>query len=174
MKNRVFACAFAAIVIVTALARSEVRAGGHSGAALVSQSTYRMHTRFTGSGKCLDVLNDGTNNQLRMKSCGNYSGQRWWGERTPEGLARLKNTFTGGGECLDVVNDGLNDKVALAPCGNYSGQLWWAEETTDGAVRLKNTFTGTGKCLDIVNDGVNDRLRLAPCGDYSGQMWIVD
>ena len=175
MKNWVLACAFAAIAFIcTALAWSEVRAEGHSGAALVAQSPYRMHTRFTGSGNCLDVLNDGTNNQLRMRRCGDYSGQRWWGDRAPEGLARLKNTFTGGGKCLDVVNDGSNDKVALAPCGNYSGQFWWAEEATPGTVRLKNTFTGSGKCLDIVNDGTDDRLRLAPCGDYTGQMWIVD
>ena len=36
-----------------------------------------LRTEFTGSGKCLDIVNDGTNNKLTMAPCGNYSGQLW-------------------------------------------------------------------------------------------------
>ena len=37
----------------------------------------RLRTEFTGSSKCLDVINDGRNNRLTMATCGNYTGQMW-------------------------------------------------------------------------------------------------
>ncbi|MEI6064062.1 MAG: hypothetical protein WCQ26_05690, partial [Pseudanabaena sp. ELA748] len=37
----------------------------------------RLRNSFTGSRKCLDIVNDGRNNKLRMADCGNYSGQFW-------------------------------------------------------------------------------------------------
>jgi hypothetical protein len=38
---------------------------------------YRFRTQFTGNNKCLDVINDGTNNRLTMANCGNFTGQLW-------------------------------------------------------------------------------------------------
>ncbi len=140
---------------------------------LLATAPYRLRTPFTGSGKCLDVINDGADNRLTMAPCGDYSGQKWWGESAGHGQARLRNRFTGSGKCLDVIDDGQNDRLAMADCGDHSGQMWWAEEASEGYVRLKNTFTGSDKCLDIVNDGRNNRLRMADCGNYSAQRWSV-
>lgn len=140
---------------------------------LVSTAPYRLRTQFTGSGKCLDVVNNGQDRQLTMAPCGDHSGQMWWGEAAGQGQARLKNRFTGTEKCLDVVNDGNDDRLTMRDCGSYSGQMWWAEEASQGYVRLKNTFTGSDKCLDILNDGRNNRLRLAGCGNYSGQRWTI-
>jgi hypothetical protein len=36
-----------------------------------------LRNSFTGSRKCLDIVNDGKNDKLRMANCGNYSGQFW-------------------------------------------------------------------------------------------------
>ena len=135
-----------------------------------------LGTKFTGKGKCLDIVNDQDRNKLVMGSCGNYSGQFWEiSTDAANGPARLSNSFSGDGLCLDVVNDGNNDQVTMAQCGNYSGQAWtlWDYEGKPGYIRLTNDFTGEGKCLDIVNDGNNDQLTLADCGNYTGQMWRV-
>jgi hypothetical protein len=147
------------------------------GAAAQEDAPMQLTTRFTGEGRCLDVVNDGgRRDRLVMADCGNYSGQ-YWVLMTEPGtrLERFQNAFSGGDMCLDVINDGANDRVHMAPCGNYSGQMWLVDPVQggQGAVRLTNTFTGPGRCLDIVNDGANDRLTLADCGNYSGQMWVM-
>ncbi len=139
--------------------------------ALLTQGYVRLRNTFNGSGKCLDIVNDGWNNRLKMADCGNYSGQTWWATKTTQGYVRLRNTFNGSGKCLDIVNDGWNNRLTMATCGDYSGQRWWATETARGYVRLRNTFSGSGACLDIVNDGRNNRLTMANCGNYSGQRW---
>jgi len=43
----------------------------------------RLQTLFTGAGKCLDIINDGANNQLIMAACGNVAGQFWNLPQTP-------------------------------------------------------------------------------------------
>jgi Ricin-type beta-trefoil lectin domain len=135
--------------------------------------TYTLRTQFTGSGKCLDVVNDGTNNKLNMADCGNFSGQAW--SIQPSGIGtsyRLRTQFTGNEKCLDIVNDGKNNKLVMADCGNFSGQLWNIQPTNVlGFYRLRTQFTGNKKCLDIVNDGTNNQLTMANCGNFSGQSW---
>ncbi|MCF2149586.1 hypothetical protein IQ276_024770 [Desmonostoc muscorum LEGE 12446] len=42
-----------------------------------SAGFFRLKTQFTGKNKCLDIINDGVNNQTIMADCGNYSGQFW-------------------------------------------------------------------------------------------------
>jgi len=37
----------------------------------------RLQNALSGEQRCLDVINDGTNNQVHMSECGNYSGQAW-------------------------------------------------------------------------------------------------
>jgi allophanate hydrolase subunit 2 len=86
---------------------------------------YRLQTQFTGKNKCLDIVNDGNNNQLTMADCGNYSGQFWSIKPTGDrGSYRLQTQFTGKNKCLDIVNDGDNNQLTMADCGNYSGQFW--------------------------------------------------
>jgi hypothetical protein len=41
------------------------------------QGFYRLQNQFSDNNKCLDIVNDGTNNQPIMATCGNYSGQLW-------------------------------------------------------------------------------------------------
>ena len=137
--------------------------------------THRLQTMFTHSDKCLDVVNDGTNNQLQMADCGNFSGQLWTIDSTSNAPSlRFRNLFTGTNKCLDVVNDGTNNQLQMADCGNFSGQIWKVNSTNQkGYVRLKTKFTGGEKCLDIVNDGTNNRLAMAQCGNFSGQFWKI-
>ncbi|AUB38041.1 Ricin B, lectin domain [Nostoc flagelliforme CCNUN1] len=91
-----------------------------------AQSTdYRLRTQFTGSNKCLDIINDGINNKPVMAECGNFSGQLWSIETAGSpGYYRLRTQFTGADKCLDIINDGINNKPVIAKCGNFSGQLW--------------------------------------------------
>ena len=90
----------------------------------------RFRSMFTKSNKCLDVVNDGTNNQLIMANCGNYSGQNWSIESVKNASqVKLRNMFTGNNKCLDIVNDGANNQLIMADCGNYSGQLWKVKPT---------------------------------------------
>lgn len=42
-----------------------------------SGSTTRLSNAAGGPDRCLDVINDGTNNPLQLVACGNYSGQLW-------------------------------------------------------------------------------------------------
>jgi hypothetical protein len=87
-------------------------------------SFVRLRTRFTGADMCLDVVNDGTNDQVHMAPCANVTGQQWHMDQTGPGQSlRLWNQFTGPGKCLDIVNDG-SGRVQLASCGDYSGQYW--------------------------------------------------
>ena len=131
-----------------------------------------LHSSFTGPDNCLDIVNAGNHDQLRMTRCGPYSGQTW--ELVPDAansFVHLRTLFTGAEMCLDVVNDGNNDQVHMAPCANVTGQQWHMDRTDPGlGGRLWNQFTGQGKCLDIVNDG-SGRVQLASCGDYSSQYW---
>jgi hypothetical protein len=148
----------------------------HVGSVHAQQAgTYRLTNTFTGPGKCLDIVNDGRNNQLNLAACGNYSGQQWvMTDRDAQGYQAMRTEFTGAGMCLDVVNDGRNDRLNMASCGNFTGQRWHAEPAGNGYVRLKTQFTGQNRCLDVVNDGPNDKVRMAPCGNFSGQLWKLD
>jgi hypothetical protein len=147
-------------------------AAAHSASADAPSGT--LHSAFTGSNSCLDIVNAGNQDQLRMARCGPYTGQMWEiGPDAENGFVRLRTRFTGVDMCLDVVNDGNNSRVHMASCANVSGQLWRMDQTDRGfGVRLWNQFTGESKCLDIVNDG-SGHVQLAPCGDYSGQYWSL-
>jgi Ricin-type beta-trefoil lectin domain len=134
-----------------------------------------LSTLFTGKDKCLDIVNDGANNQLAMADCGNFSGQRWKivPSKSNPGTYRLSTLFTGKDKCLDVVNDGTNNQLTMANCGKFTGQYWkiLSSKRHPDTYRLTNLFTGKDKCLDIVNDGTNNRITMANCGDFSGQYW---
>ena len=90
-----------------------------------AQTNYRLKTLFTGSDKCLDIINDAQDNKPIMDDCGNYSGQFWQIQKTNKsGYYRLKTLFTGSNKCLDIINDSQDNKPIMADCGNYSGQFW--------------------------------------------------
>ena len=140
--------------------------------ASANPSSVTLHSVFTGPDNCLDIVNVGDHDQLRMTRCGPNSGQLW--EMVPgvaSGFVRLRTRFTGAEMCLDVVNDGNNNQVHMAPCANVTGQQWHMDRTDPGlGGHVWNQLTGQGKCLDIVDDG-NGRVQLASCGNYSSQYW---
>src|SRR5215470_1441796 len=83
-----------------------------------------LRNRFTGSASCLDILNDGQNDKLRLTPCGNFSGQQWIVARRSDGTFQFRTEFTGQNRCLDIINDGQNNRLRMAPCGSFSGQQW--------------------------------------------------
>jgi hypothetical protein len=135
--------------------------------------THRLRTKFTGYAKCLDIVNDGSNDRLTMAACGDYTGQAWTIEPIKSaGVSRLRTEFTRRNKCLDIINDGTNNRLTMAVCGDYAGQKWTIEPIgAAGYLRLRTEFTGSSKCLDVINDGRNNRLTMATCGNYTGQMW---
>ena len=68
---------------ILALTAFAILAGGAFEGASVPASAQtdggpvRLRTNFTGPDKCLDIINDGQNNQPTMAACGNFSGQQW-------------------------------------------------------------------------------------------------
>lgn len=155
------------LAIAIALSLTALSASAASPAA---EPTY-LQNEWSGRGQCLDVVNDGTNNQLLMAACGQVSGQQWTLSRSEQpGYVRLHNQFTTGARCLDVVNDGRNDQVQMAACANASGQLWKVSTVRADRryVRLTNQFTGRTRCLESTATG----LRMKSCsGDIGGQRW---
>lgn len=135
-----------------------------------SASQELLRNLFTGPASCLDIINDGKNDKLRLAPCGNFTGQHWIVSRRSDGTVQLRTEFTGTGRCLDIINDGRNNQLHMAPCGNFTGQQWMII-AENGHSRLKTRFTGPSQCLDVINDGRNDKVQMAPCGNFSGQLW---
>ena len=123
----------------------------------------RLRNTLTGSGYCLDIINDGDNNKLTMARCGNVSGQRWSltaSEINPQAY-RLQTPFTGTDNCLNITNDGKNNKLMMAKCNDIPEQRWSiipskSNPGYSGYSSLRNELTGTDKCLNIINDGRNN------------------
>jgi hypothetical protein len=86
---------------------------------------YKLQTMFTGAGHCLDVVNDGVNDRVRMASCARVTGQYWELSRLrgPSGAFELTNRFTGPSRCLEATAEGLR----LRSCDGSAGQHWSSE-----------------------------------------------
>lgn len=146
--------------------------------AQVSQN--RLRNTLTGSGYCLDIINDGDNNQLTMARCGNVSGQRWSltaSETNPQ-VYRLQTPFTGTNNCLETIDDGKNNRLKMAQCSDNLGQLWSiipsnANPGYSGYSSLRNDLAGADKCLNIINNGRNNRLTMTTCSNVAGQRWQI-
>lgn len=140
----------------------------------------RLRNTLTGSGYCLDIINDGDNNKLTMARCGNVSGQRWSltaSETNPQAY-RLQTPLTGTDNCLETIDDGKNDRLKMAQCSDISGQLWsiipsTANPAYSGYSSLRNELAGADKCLNIINNGRNNRLTMTKCSNVAGQSWQI-
>ncbi|WP_373541919.1 RICIN domain-containing protein [Chamaesiphon sp.] len=140
----------------------------------------RLRNTLTGSGYCLDIINDGDNNKLTMARCANVSGQRWSltaSETNPQAY-RLQTPLTGTDNCLATIDDGNNNRLTIAQCSNAPGQLWSitpsnANPGYSGYSSLRNELTGADKCLKIINDGRNNKLTMATCSNVAGQSWRI-
>jgi hypothetical protein len=140
----------------------------------------RLRNTLTGSGYCMDIINDGDNNKLTMARCGNVAGQRWSltaSETNPQAY-RLQVPFTGTDNCLATIDDGKNNKLTIAKCNDATGQFWSVTPSNAnpgylGYSSLRNELTGTDKCLKIINDGRNNKLTMATCSSVAGQSWRI-
>ena len=132
---------------------------------------YRMTTKWQGTGKSLDVINDGKNNNVHLAKSGGYTGQFWKFTSMGNGYYRMTTKWQGTGKSLDVINDGKNNNVQLAKSGGYTGQFWKVTPIGGGYYRLTTYFQGAGKSLDVINDGKNNKVHLSNTGNYTGQFW---
>ena len=140
----------------------------------------RLRNTLTGANKCLDIVNDGQNNQLTMTTCANVAGQRWTitaNQNNPQNY-RLQTPFAGAEKCLEVINDDRKDRLVMSPCNDSPGQIWNISDNRTnpgytGYSRLRSQIAGADKCLDIVNDGRNNKLTMAQCAKIAGQNWRI-
>ena len=86
----------------------------------------RIHNEAAGMGKCLDIVNDATNNTLTMAPCGDYTGQRWTlaAAGTAERYARLQNEFTGPERCLAAPEIDGRSELRMVKCAGAAPQRW--------------------------------------------------
>jgi len=90
-------------------------------------TTLRLQTLLYGSSRCLDIINDGANNQLTMADAATVAGQFWQIEPAEGGDARLlspADSVYRADKCLDIINDGANNQLIMAACSNVAGQFW--------------------------------------------------
>lgn len=148
-----------------------------SGAAPAADEHIALRNRLTGSARCLDIVNDGRNDQIHMAAGGDHSGQQWLVERLKGGAyARLRTRLTGPDRCLEIINDGANDQLRMAPCDDHSSQEWSIEPTPDAGYNTWPTtnFTGPDKCLAVIAGGNNDQVRMVRCPDSDpGEPWSL-
>jgi hypothetical protein len=130
---------------------------------------YKLSTQFRGTGMPMDVFNGGPkNNQARLDTDQNVTGQNWRFVPVGDGSYRLMTEFRGPGMCLDI-NPPTN-QPELRACGNFTGQFWQIVPA-DNSIRLTTTFRGPNMCLDI--DPATNQPELRPCGNYTGQFWML-
>ncbi|HYN21471.1 MAG TPA: RICIN domain-containing protein [Thermoanaerobaculia bacterium] len=146
--------------------------GTTSAQAFDADAFYRLTTEWQGECRSLDVINDGTNDQVALRKTADVAGQ-YWRIAADGAFFRLSTQWVGAGKSLDIRNDGRNDTPVLATTGDVSGQHWRIVPLGDGYCRLTTEWQGPGKSLDIKNDGRNDRPVLARTGNFSGQRWRI-
>jgi len=133
-------------------------------ALLIGLPLYARHfsTSFA-PGKCMDVVNDGQNRNLRMTGCANYTGQNWnYTETGSPGFYKMGTDFTGPGRCLQPAGDLVN--LEMVNCQNISGQSWKIFRYGNG-YHIENMWQ-SGKCIDV-------DLKLRACANISGQEWQI-
>ena len=122
---------------------------------------------FSGSNKCMDIINDGANNKLIMGTCGNYSGQQWTMTPTTLGHVTFSNQFSGLNKCLEATGTSLR----MNNCNAAPSQRWKVEPDKYNKNYSTVSNGATKMCVDIINDGQNNKLVMGACGHYSGQQW---
>ena len=159
----------------------------------------RLTNDLRGPQSCVDVVNDGTNDRVRMAPCGNYAGQAWQmpGDAAPapapaptpqpvpvpqpvpqpvpvpqsttEWRVMRMTNAWRGPEICLEYAPGGPITVVLTACNGSAAQIWVGLLDASGAVRLTTRRGGVDRCLDVA-DGSN-RLVFAPCSDRAGQRW---
>ena len=141
-----------------------------SGISFAESSYVRLTSLWQGSEKCLDVINDGTNNKVQLATCGNYSGQFWKMDPVNDlGDFQLTNMWLGENKCLSATGP-YNDVLEIIDCQGPLENTWNFLSYRHGEYQplMPN---GSDYVLDVLNDGQNNKLHLTYFGNYSGQYW---
>lgn len=83
----------------------------------------KLSCKSQGTGKVIDVINDGTNNRMRLTDNATYSGQYWMIVPSGDGLYRFANGWQTE-KALDGDIDAENPVASLNPVGNIASQFW--------------------------------------------------
>lgn len=83
----------------------------------------KLSCKSQGPDKVIDVINDGTNNTMRLTDNAGYSGQYWMIVPSGEGLYRFANGWQTE-KALDGDIDPENPVAFLNPVGNIASQFW--------------------------------------------------
>lgn len=137
-----------------------------------SNAYYRLTTQWQGEGKSLDVVNDGTNNQVILANTAAVSGQMWKITRVGEDTYTLHTLWQGPEKTLEFIRKGTQDTVQLKQGTDFSGSLWKITPLGNGYYRITDLWS-SGRSLDIVNDGTNNKIHMAASGNYTGQYWKI-
>lgn len=83
----------------------------------------KLSCKSQGAGKVIDVINDGSNNRMRLTDNAGYSGQYWMIVPAGEDLYRFANGWQTE-KVLDGNIDPENPVASLNPVGNVASQFW--------------------------------------------------
>jgi hypothetical protein len=136
---------------------------------------FRGFRNAVGMSGCLDIRNDGVNNNVPvLAKCENVSGQNWRVKDRGDGYVKLTTEWGGRGICLDIRNDGKgNNRPVLAACANAAGQNW--KLTPDGSgMRMTTEWRGDQMCLDLLRTKQSTETILTPCRDRAEQRWYLE
>ena len=86
---------------------------------------YKIHNKAYGEDMCLDVINDGINNdRVHMVPCANFTGQYWKMDKRISTFGfQLTNWWQGDYKCLSIAGE-FEDEVRLKDCGAKGENLW--------------------------------------------------
>jgi hypothetical protein len=143
-------------------------------------SYYRIHSRFRGSDKSLDVINDADqqSTRLHMIATGNWSGQYWRIEpwegltRNATTAMRMSNMFTGHQAVLGLTDDPTQPR--LSPEGDRTLQGWLLQPLQRQPSADHGTLTQETNPRPMVNGGsvhvVPSRVTTQPSSERSATL----
>jgi hypothetical protein len=152
-----------ATVTAADLAFSQAIRPGNKALRLSAFTTSQSNIHLKNNDKCLDIINDGTNNTPQMLGCANFSGQQWnilpTSTFSSDYTFQAQNNFSNKTLCLDMINN----KLIMNKCDSTSpGQLWSTSVATPNLFNIQNKnmltnnqcLTGVGvvKCDSTLNN----------------------
>ena len=125
---------------------------------------YRLTTMFKGDGQSLDVVNDATDDKVRLAKTGHFSGQYWRFIPHGDNSYRMTTQWKGTGKSLGVLIDGKDNQLRLQNSQVIVSQEWKITKISGSWYRFTNNWV-PGKSID------GPPPILAPTGKFSGQYW---
>lgn len=120
--------------------------------------------------KCLDIINDGkNNNQLTLSNIQNYSGQFWKVSPVGDGtFVRFTSLWHGEQYSLDILNNGVNKDLVMNTSANYSGQWWKLSRVPQIVPPPPSPVVETNKYKLVAGEELKAGMELkSPNGKYT-------